>query len=841
MGPMFPRLHVNDTEKGGPRAPPRNKMALYEQLCIPSQRFNTGVLPLNPSNTSSSVPPASSSQGSSLERSMHYPSRVTHSTSSNPAEKVHARQLGGATVNAPLAQFEQRKKVRDEDDFMVPVFVSSEAGQQHNITKNGFDGGKGSPSGPAYSGRQIKVQTVRDKDLNRSSSSVVNLRKEVGERSEESSKVCVSREDSVQSAAHLSSRGKIDGLAKEANGSPGQGCTEHVASRLCRSNENDACSLQELRAGRQPANNGCIDGADLIRDGGEGLLPRQRSMSYSEGNQSGPGETNNDSECLGDKTCVSVQWGDGDKSDDVSETSMVDSLSGSDISPDDVVGIIGQKRFWKARRAIVNGIPIVHCLLICMWDLFLSRFDAAYSPIDPEKFCFHGTRGLGAGGERAAEDYPRWISDEANWELFENFKLVMGIMAKGVSSMHIVIAIKFVRYAVKCHFRAKKRFQSWVKLKEFSVGKESKTTPPKHRTSQQRVFAVQVFELHRLIKVQRLIAGSPHVLLEDTAYLSKPSFKGSPARILPPEFIVKPLPHTKLKDDNEKPSHKMECSAENAVGRTSLSSVKNGSQPSNCAPLPGNQPPAPVNGDNRMNHWGFHQMPGHQWLVPVMSPSEGLIYKPYPGPGFMGSVCGGGCGPFGPTPMPGNFMTSGYGVPVPHQGMGVLPGAPPVGHSYFPPYGMPPMIPAVSGSAVEQGNQFAGPGSHPHYGQLSGGGANFNMQQQGSCNLPSEKNGAISHVMKFQASKDTELQGSTASSPGERVQIDRTTDAAEGNNALPLFPTDPAIPEGASQPHETDRRTRVIRVVPHNARSATESAARIFQSIQDERKQHDSV
>ncbi|GKD21166.1 protein early flowering 3, partial [Tanacetum coccineum] len=43
MGPMFPRLHVNDTEKGGPRAPPRNKMALYEQLSIPSQRFNGGV------------------------------------------------------------------------------------------------------------------------------------------------------------------------------------------------------------------------------------------------------------------------------------------------------------------------------------------------------------------------------------------------------------------------------------------------------------------------------------------------------------------------------------------------------------------------------------------------------------------------------------------------------------------------------------------------------------------------------------------------------------------------------------------------------------------------------
>ncbi|KAI3728203.1 hypothetical protein L6452_16835 [Arctium lappa] len=38
MWPMFPRLHVNDPEKGGPRAPPRNKMALYEQLSIRSSQ-----------------------------------------------------------------------------------------------------------------------------------------------------------------------------------------------------------------------------------------------------------------------------------------------------------------------------------------------------------------------------------------------------------------------------------------------------------------------------------------------------------------------------------------------------------------------------------------------------------------------------------------------------------------------------------------------------------------------------------------------------------------------------------------------------------------------------------
>lgn len=59
MGPMFPRLHVNDTEKGGPRAPPRNKMALYEQLSIPSQRSNHVMMQRSSNNNApNSVPPS---------------------------------------------------------------------------------------------------------------------------------------------------------------------------------------------------------------------------------------------------------------------------------------------------------------------------------------------------------------------------------------------------------------------------------------------------------------------------------------------------------------------------------------------------------------------------------------------------------------------------------------------------------------------------------------------------------------------------------------------------------------------------------------------------------------
>ncbi|KAB2037256.1 hypothetical protein ES319_D03G061600v1, partial [Gossypium barbadense] len=83
MSPMFPRLHVNVTNKG-PKAPPRNKIALYEQLNVPSQSFNLGslsMLPLPPNNNNNSLNGAD-------ERSMLVPIYNSHE-SSILAEKFH--------------------------------------------------------------------------------------------------------------------------------------------------------------------------------------------------------------------------------------------------------------------------------------------------------------------------------------------------------------------------------------------------------------------------------------------------------------------------------------------------------------------------------------------------------------------------------------------------------------------------------------------------------------------------------------------------------------------------------------------------------------------------------
>jgi protein EARLY FLOWERING 3 len=316
-------------------------------------------------------------------------------------------------------------------------------------------------------------------------------------------------------------------------------------------------------------------------------------------------------------------------------------------------------------------------------------------------------------------------------------------------------------------------------------------------------------------QVQQLIAGSPALLFEDGAFLGKSLPDGSTPKKLALEYVVKPrLQNLKRKVDSENVNQNMECSAENAVGKTSISSVKNGSHFSSSTPFAGNPHHGNMAAENGMGPWCFNQSPGHQWLIPVMSPSEGLVYKPYPGPGFTGTNYG-GCGPFGAPPSGGTFMNPSYGMPPP-------PETPPGSHAYFPPYGsMPFMKAAASESAVEHVNQFSARVQSRH--------------------LPVQRNGATTHVMHCQRTKEFELQMSTASSPSEMTQGMSTGQVAEGRDALPLFPMVPVEPEGVAQSIETGQQTRVIKVVPHNRRSATESAARIFQSIQEERKQYDTL
>ncbi|CAK9143964.1 unnamed protein product [Ilex paraguariensis] len=343
MGPMFPRLHVNDTEKGGPRAPPRNKMALYEQLSIPSQRFNPGVLPVNPNNNTNLVAPASSSQGMGHERSTPFPLQLSPSV--HPVEKP---QTGYCNLNTPSIQPEQKKK-QDEDDFRVPIFVHSRMGQDHTDHSNSMGMEKLSPFSPAYLGSSMKLQNANDKEPKLSSSTGHKLRQEGrSESGENSNEFVAGRKHAVKSTSNMSSRENAGGSLKQTNASSSYECHDYPANNFSRLQGTEDSLGLECRHDSQPDNS--VEKPLMVLANGNSSI--SMTVFPSEKRRS-PNEPLNDMESCEERTCRSLQAGNVDR-DDVSETSMVDSMSGLEISPDDVVEMIGQKHFWKARRAIAK-------------------------------------------------------------------------------------------------------------------------------------------------------------------------------------------------------------------------------------------------------------------------------------------------------------------------------------------------------------------------------------------------------------------------------------------------------------------------------------------------------
>ncbi|XP_059457283.1 protein EARLY FLOWERING 3-like isoform X3 [Corylus avellana] len=741
VSPMFPRLHVNDTEKGGPRAPPRNKMALYEQFSIPSQGFTSGsasMLPILPSNGSSLTPLMSSSYVGAHQRSMFTPFGNSPSPS-HLAEKLNSYSFSGVKSNTVMANHEQNStKPTSYRSFNATGLSSStlkcESSQSYNFSnfknlsskKLGDEDGRVPTTGQGITphcdnsqyrrGREkpprlslsslVKHQNVCDKNINGDGTIDLNsigfLRKQTGE----DSKVSPSNQDPVERSASItSSRNNL--VDTSSIPSTKVKNSESLKRKLASSDRENRSSsvdnLNRLQGTNAQSQQAYVAVKDRTAARDDMVVPRigvpmenaskLRSKSCSRPSLGDDYRSLNvfvsGSECCEDKRCGSVQVVD--RHDNVSDADMVETMLAVDISPDDVVGVIGEKLFWKARSAIVN---------------------------------------------------------------------------------------------------------------------------------QQRVFALQVFELHRLIKVQRMMAGSPQLLLEDNLYLGKRSTKVSPpVKKLVSEYVAEPPAPliVKANDDSMKSNPKDdEYTDESAVGKFPLPFVNYdnskglATHQSNDGLHLANPALTPLTTSTKPAPWCFHPPPGNQWLVPAMSPSEGLVYKPYTGP----------C-----LPTSAFMLNTVYSVPAP-----ILPGTPPLGQTYFSLYGLPVMNQSVSSSGVEETSPFAGAQSNRPDNQLMIGDINFTIPQQSSCNMSSEVTRVIScHAGKFPASKESELQGSAASSPSYR---------AKGDDALPLFPTTPTAHALMDQNVQTsENRTQVIKVVPHNPRSATESAFRIFRSIQEERKQ----
>ncbi|KAI3671619.1 hypothetical protein L1987_87359 [Smallanthus sonchifolius] len=157
MDPLFPRLHITDVDKGGPK---RNKMAISQELNnVPSQstqRCVSGsvspVLPLSTTNGSRLVPATSSCHDAGYKRSM-FSSIERSCGSTRMATRLDSYHSSGINLNISLTTVKQTiettncqtvcntghpkpqdfrttrnntivKKLEYEDDYLVPSFTT---------------------------------------------------------------------------------------------------------------------------------------------------------------------------------------------------------------------------------------------------------------------------------------------------------------------------------------------------------------------------------------------------------------------------------------------------------------------------------------------------------------------------------------------------------------------------------------------------------------------------------------------------------------------------------------------------------------------------------------------
>ncbi|KAM7254597.1 hypothetical protein ACFE04_003977 [Oxalis oulophora] len=669
MVPMFPRLHVSDTDYGkGPRAPPRNKMALYEQLSIPSQKLTIGSSSVASFPTSCGKTLMSANHSNDLQKNVFTPlgnspaqscfteklppygsSGVKFSSKTTSKEWKSSKpspSLGniGPLPATPVCNFSNFK------DYYPKTDIDED---NHGFTlQPSIVPGNDWESFPRLNlNYPMHIQTTSEKHM-----------KEMGNFDPKSTRYIRSQGLEVEEVSRISPE-NVDtlGLGPSKLSSNIRTTTPLIRPQAT-PNELNKSSLTDTRHNLE--NEKASPHQDKLMESANGM-GKENVFDLRNGHCNRPSVGDNNftlngscNDCYEDKSCAPIKVRDSQRHGyDISYSSWVHSRS---VSPDVVVGVIGESEYWKLRSTISN---------------------------------------------------------------------------------------------------------------------------------QQRVFALQVFELHRLIQVQKIIAGSPRLFLEQNFLVGK-LVRTSLKKKFPPENVQE-LPPVKFKEHLQKSN----CSDENVIPKIPL-------PPMNNKELVTQQPPS-----YEVKPWCF-MPPGNQWLVPVISPSEGLIYKPYAGPcppptGLTSSVYS-SYPSTNQTPGPGSgdFLSTAYGVPASHKPWG-------------PQYSTPRVKSTNSVPLVDQVGLFSG--ARARDGEFSAGEVESTKPIQNFGSWSNQTNRI--YFGKFQ---DNELHGNTAS---------RTT-----GDELQLFPTKPTIHSSDQNAQTTKQSQQVIKVIPHNPRTASESAARIFQSIQEQRK-----
>lgn len=300
-------------------------------------------------------------------------------TPAHSAERVHSRSSGGINNNASRLQSESRsarpanerflaatgspaecsslhqrqspygKKssgnlIDDDDDFRVPTFV-----QPGNATCSNKD----TPVLETEKGISI-CSKAQQKSFSISNSSV-QISKSYGKAMEQSklssinekekNEDLVINEPNQRAVGHIVARESLVGLSHSPKASSDHSKAVNVFESSC---HETAVQGQETCGGSASAGSKCLN-EEVLRAKNESCL---RALVDANSQFLKVGEKQNPE--INAKPSGSPAMGDAEGNDDTSDSSMVDSISGMEISPDDVVGIIGPKHFWKARRAIIK-------------------------------------------------------------------------------------------------------------------------------------------------------------------------------------------------------------------------------------------------------------------------------------------------------------------------------------------------------------------------------------------------------------------------------------------------------------------------------------------------------
>lgn len=258
------------------------------------------------------------------------------------------------------------KKCGNEDEFRVPISSQVTTLQCRNSQQS-----KGKDKVPCLSYTlQLKGDCIEQ--MNESSTIDLKSREYLRNQDEESPKACQTNEDPVEKSVSLT-LARVEDFEKIS--SIPSNTVEHSESlkrkHACMSHESRSSLVTDLNKLRGPNarfNTEYLTVHDRVALKDDSLVQSRigsveevsskgRTESYlrpslGDENRFPNGIEKGSERC--EENCGVVRVGTLNRHEDLSETTMVDSISAVDISPDDVIGVLGEKQFCKTRNAIVK-------------------------------------------------------------------------------------------------------------------------------------------------------------------------------------------------------------------------------------------------------------------------------------------------------------------------------------------------------------------------------------------------------------------------------------------------------------------------------------------------------